>query len=99
MRRSALRRLTALGALGIALLPVSTAAQAPTPPAGQPGTPPPAAGAPPPPPAPVKAPSMTLTAPPRTGANPGLTPTTLQQLPREYLPAPDGIRPFPRPTE
>jgi outer membrane protein len=56
MRLSALRRLTALGALGIALLPVSTAAQAPT-------------------------------------------PTTLQQLPREYLPAPDGIRPFPRPTE
>ena len=42
---------------------------------------------------------MTLTAPPGTGANPGLTPTTLQQLPREYLPAPDGIRPFPRPTE
>jgi len=56
MRLSALRRLTALGALGVVLLPVSTAAQAPTPPA-------------------------------------------LQQLPREYLPAPDGIRPFPRPAE
>jgi len=55
---------------------------------------------------PAQAPSLILTAPtgpdappPGTGAIPGLTPTTLQQLPREYLPAPDGIRPFPRPTE
>jgi outer membrane protein TolC len=58
-----------------------------------PGTP--AAG----PEAPAKAPSIILIAPPGTGAVPGLTPTTLQQLPREYLAAPDGIRPFPRPTE
>lgn len=48
---------------------------------------------------PGQPPSLILTAPPGTGAIPGLTPTTLQQLPREYLPAPDGIRPFPRPTE
>jgi len=87
----ALRRLAVLGALGIALLPVGTAAQAPTPPA---------------PPAPVRAPTITITAPtgtdappPGTGAIPGLTPTTPQQPPREYLPAPDGIRPFPRPAE
>ena len=66
MRESALRLITALVVLGFALLPVSTAAQAPT---------------------------------PGTGAVPGLTPTTGQQQPREYLPAPDGIRPFPRPTE
>ena len=58
-----------------------------------PGTP--AAG----PEAPAKAPSIILIAPPGTGAVPGLTPTTLQQLPREYLAAPDGIRPFPRPAE
>ena len=64
-----------------------------TPPAAAPGTP----GQP--------SPSMILTAPPGpdapvpgTGAAP-LQPTTLQQLPREFLPAPDGIRPFPRPTE
>ena len=91
MKFYALRRLAVLGALGIALLPVGTAAQAPTPPA---------------PPAPVRAPTITITAPtgtdappPGTGAIPGLTPTTPQQPPREYLPAPDGIRPFPRPAE
>ncbi len=106
MRDSALRCLTAIGVLGLALLPVGTAAQAPAPPAGQQGTPPPAAGTPPAPPAPVRAPSITITAPtgpavppPGTGAIPGLPPTTLQQVPREYLPAPDGIRPFPRPAE
>ena len=55
---------------------------------------------------PAQAPSLILTAPtgpdtpaPGTGAIPGLTPTLLQQLPREYLAAPDGIRPFARPTE
>jgi len=91
MRVYAARLLTVLGALGIALLPVNAAAQAPTPPA---------------PPAPVRAPTITITAPtgtdappPGTGAVPGLPPTTLQQPPREYLPAPDGIRPFPRPAE
>ena len=49
---------------------------------------------------------MTLTAPtgpdappPGTGAIPGQPPTTLQQLPREYLTAPAGIRPFPTPEE
>jgi outer membrane protein len=106
MRESALRRLTIIAALGIALLPVGTAAQAPTPPTAQQPTPAPAPETPPSPPAPVRAPSITITAPtgpaappPGTGAIPGLPPTTLQQLPREYLPAPDGIRPFPRPTE
>jgi outer membrane protein len=55
---------------------------------------------------PAQAPSLILTAPtgpvapgPGTGAVPGLTPTTLQQPPREFLPAPDGVRPFARPTE
>jgi outer membrane protein len=55
---------------------------------------------------PGQPPSLILTAPPGpdapapgTGAVPGLSPTTLQQLPREFLPAPDGIRPFARPTE
>jgi outer membrane protein len=50
---------------------------------------------------------MTITAPPGpdtpapgTGALPPGTPsTTLQQLPREYLTAPTGIRPFPTPEE
>jgi outer membrane protein len=71
-----------------------------TQPATQPGT------APAIPATPGQPPSLILTAPtgpdappPGTGAIPGLTPTTLQQLPREFLPAPDGIRPFPRPTE
>jgi outer membrane protein len=36
--------------------------------------------------------------PPGTGAIPG-APATMQQLPREYLPAPSGIRPFPTPEE
>jgi len=69
-------------------------------PGTQPGTSPAA------PTTPGQPPSLILTAPPGpdapppgTGAVPGLTPTTLQQLPREYLPAPDGIRPFARPTE
>ena len=79
MRASTLRLITALGVLGIALLPASTAAQAP--------------------PLILTAPAGPDAPPPGTGAIPGLTPTTLPQLPREYLPAPDGIRAFPRPTE
>jgi outer membrane protein len=53
----------------------------------------------------VPAPPITITAPtgpdtppPGTGAIPG-APNTMQQLPREYLPAPSGIRPFPTPEE
>ena len=56
--------------------------------------------------APSGAPSMTLTAPPNpdapapgTGTLTGQPATTLQQLPREYLTAPSGIRPFPTPEE
>jgi outer membrane protein len=55
-------------------------------------------------PAPAQPPSLILTAPispgapaPGTGTLPAST--TIQQLPREYLPAPDGIRPFPTPEE
>jgi outer membrane protein len=69
-------------------------------PGTQPGTPPTV------PATPGQPPSLILTAPtgpdapaPDTGTVPGPAPTTLQQLPREFLPAPDGIRPFARPTE
>jgi len=78
-------------------------AQPPLPP--PPGAPPAAPGTQTPP---VAVPPVTITAPsgpqpdqppPGTGAIPGSSATTLQQLPREYLPAPTGIRPFPTPEE
>jgi outer membrane protein len=58
-------------------------------------------------PVPAQPPSLLLTAPagpmtpaPGTGALPPLqSGTTMQQVPREYLPPPDGIRPFPTPEE
>ena len=71
------------------------------PPAAAPGTTP---GAPPPMGVPV--PPITITPstnpdqpPPGTGAIPGAAGQTLQQLPREYLPPPSGLRPFPTPEE
>ena len=73
----------------------------------EPPAPPPAAPATQAPP--VQVPAVTITAPsgpqapdappPGTGAIPGSAGTTMQQLPREYLPAPTGIRPFPTPEE
>jgi len=90
MRDTDITLLAALGLLGFVLLPAAAGAQAPTPPA----------------PAPVQTPPITLTAPrgpdappPGAGAIPGFTPTTLPQLPREYLSAPSGILPFPTPEE
>jgi outer membrane protein len=71
------------------------------PPATAPGTTTPGA----PPPMGVPVPPMTITPtnpdqpPPGTGAIPGATGQTMQQLPREFLPPPGGIRPFPTPEE
>src|SRR5215472_2739157 len=58
-----------------------------------------------PPPMGVPVPPMTISPtnpdqpPPGTGAIPGATGQTMQQLPREFLPPPGGIRPFPTPEE
>ena len=81
------------------LVPRPPLPEPPSPPAPAPGTQAP----------PVSVPSVTITAPsgpqapdqppPGTGAIPGAAGTTIQQLPREYLAAPTGIRPFPTPEE
>jgi outer membrane protein len=81
-------------------LPGGTPPVSGTPPLpAKPPLPPVPGTSPAPPGAPVQVPPMTLTPPTGTGAIPGQTPTAVQQLPREYLPAPDSIRPFPTPEE
>jgi outer membrane protein len=68
------------------------------PPTTTPGAPMPAPAVPVPP-VTITAPTGPEMPPPGTGAIPGAAGNTIQQLPREFLPAPGGIRPFPTPEE
>jgi outer membrane protein len=69
------------------------------PPPPVPGTTPPPVPGTQPAPAPQQGPGSTEAPAPVTGTLPPGAPGTVQQVPRQYLPPPDGIRPFPTPEE